>query len=65
MKLEDILYKKVLVNLFSKTMMITLYHIFLESPVNLNPNGMCKNSICNDPKMILGSYVRRPKQYNL
>ena len=32
--------QKALVNLFSNTMMITLYHIFLKSPVNLYPNGM-------------------------
>ena len=30
----------VIVNLFSKTLMITLYHISLESPVDLDPNGM-------------------------
>ena len=24
-----------------------------------------KDTICNDPKMILGSHVNRPKQYNL
>ena len=25
----------------------------------------CKDSICNNPKIVLGSYVKRLKQYNL
>ena len=40
MKSEDIIYKKALVNLFSKTLMITLYHNLLESSVDLDLNGM-------------------------
>ena len=42
-----------------------MYCVMCKYYYYIKQNYYCKDTICNDPKMILGSHVNRPKQYNL